>query len=225
MLLTCTIFNVIINSLVEVESTAKLAHGWLNVLLWALRRTRMVLGGLAASRRWKELGKWAEDSARSSTGSGEVRGGSIASAGARVTNWVYIVGSVCVCASMPVQFPACRLTNMRAPALTNPPILFLSAHTMHILVLPMHTLYRARNMQMKYWRNMHASVKKNNKKTVQRFVHRGSKTPMSWPQVWAKLSRNLVFYTSPHGDNRNWYERLMNLSFTDAGGNREKHTQ
>lgn len=91
---------------------------------------------------------------RSKAGSGEVLGGSIASVseGAGVTNWVYIVGNASVCVCMPVQFPACRLTNMWAPALTNPPILFLSVHTIHILFLPS-------NMQINYRGNMHTSVK------------------------------------------------------------------
>lgn len=48
-----------------------------------------------------------------------------------MTNWVDIVGSACVLVLLPVQYPACRLTNVWAPALKCPPILFLSynAHT------------------------------------------------------------------------------------------------
>lgn len=84
-------------------------------------------------------------------GSREVRGGSIASAaeGAQVTHLVYIVGNVCLCV-MPVQYPAYRLTNMWAPALTNPPILFLSSHTMHMLSLLLHMLYQANKVLEKH---------------------------------------------------------------------------
>lgn len=66
--------------------------------------------------------------------------GNIASAqGARMTNRVYIVGNVCVFVSLPVQYPALRLTNMRAPALKYPPILFLSSHNTY--TLRTHTLH------------------------------------------------------------------------------------
>ncbi len=91
--------------------------------------------------------KRTSDSVRSRAGSTEVQGGSIALAAERGLGdklGVYCGQCVRVCVPMPVQYPACRLTNMWAPAPTNPPILFLSAHTMQILFVLLHILHQGK---------------------------------------------------------------------------------